>query len=67
MLTSGETQTYQNYKIILRQTWHTGHRLVQCHQQKSWRDMREHDSRILADKFKQICLNHPEPNVCKTH
>ena len=39
---------------MLRQTWHTEHRLVQSHQQKSQRDMRGHDSRILDDESKQI-------------
>ena len=53
MLTSGKTQ---NYKIVLRQTLHIGHRLVQSHQQKSQRDMREYDSRILDDESKQIFI-----------
>ena len=56
MLTSGKTQTYQNYKIVLPQTWRTGHRLVQSHQQKIQRDMREHDSRIPDDESKQLFI-----------
>ena len=56
MLTSGKTQTYQNYKIVLPQTWGTGHRLVQSHQQKIQRDMREHDSRIPDDESKQLFI-----------
>ena len=34
------------------QTWRTG--LVQSYQEKSQRDMTEHDSRILDDQSKQI-------------
>ena len=34
------------------QTWRIG--LVQSYQEKSQRDMREHDSRILDDQSKQI-------------
>ena len=42
--------------IISRQTRHTGYRLVHSHQQKSQRDMRENDSRILDDESKEISI-----------
>ena len=42
--------------IILQQTLHTGHRLVQSHQQKSQRDMIGHDLRMLDDEPKQIFI-----------
>ena len=56
MLTSGKTQTTKLQNIVLRQTWHTEHRLVQSRQQKSQRDARGHDSRILDDESKQIFI-----------
>ena len=42
--------------IILQQTLHTGHRLVQSHQQKSQRDTIGHDLRMLDDEPKQIFI-----------
>ena len=64
MNTKKENQQYSK----LKQTRYTGHRLVQSHQKNSQKDMREHNSRILADEFKQIfSFNYPETNVYKTH
>ena len=55
MLTSGKLKNIPKLQnIISRQTRHIGYRLVQSHQQQRERDMREHDSRILDDEFKQI-------------
>ena len=57
MLTSGKlTNIPKLQNIISRQTRHIGYRLVKSHQQKRERDMREHDSRVLDDEFKQISI-----------
>ena len=57
MLTSGKlTNIPKLQNIIPRQTRLIGYRLVQSQQQKRERDMREHDSRILDDEFKQISI-----------
>ena len=57
MLTSGKlTNISKLQNIISQQTRLIGYRLVQNHQEKRERDMREHDSRILDDEFKQISI-----------
>ena len=71
MLTSGKlTNITKLQNIISRQTRHIGYRLVQSHQQKRERDMREHDSQesLMMNLNKSLFdLIYPESNVYKTH
>ena len=66
----GEAQTSKQLQnIFLQQIWHTAHGLLESYQQKSQRDMKGHDSRVLyMNLHKSLSsLNYPEPNIDKIH